>query len=300
MIADYPDLHRFFNISLTSINGPVDPASYHLHAGPTVFGLLRHRKVLDLVECLIGEEISSSPVQQMRMKPPMAAVDRDLKVHSNVGATTWHQDIVALLPEADETEQVTVWLAITEATEQNGCLLSVPGSHREGPQVHCSNEEIASEPHVPERVTAARKGCSLAGQARRCGAVSQNECALCPAEPFPESALEYGSALSPHRSGVGAAGFYGLRGPQPQGARVGTVRPLGLGRRLGGGAAEDCRGPLPGSRFRGCPLERRCGLLEQIPRTNASFASKCMTREKSRFFSILLVISAKTGLFLNW
>ncbi len=152
VIAHDPGLHAHFNISLPLINGPVEAERYHLHAGPAVFGLLRHPKVLDLVESLIGGEIYCSPVQQMRMKPPVTWVDVALKGHSNVGATTWHQDIVALLPEADETEQVTVWLAITEASEENGCLLSVPGSHREGPMVHCSNAELASEPHVPDRM----------------------------------------------------------------------------------------------------------------------------------------------------
>ena len=161
ILADYPDLHRHFNISLPLINGAVDPASYHTHAGPAVFALLRHPKILDVVECLIGPEISSSPVQQMRMKPPETRVGGGLKGHSNVGQTTWHQDIVALLPEADDTEQLTVWLAITEATVENGCLVSVPGSHREGPKPHCANAALASEPHVPEHLMARRAAVPL-------------------------------------------------------------------------------------------------------------------------------------------
>ncbi len=155
-LASYPDLHRFFNVSLPLINGPVDPDSYHTHAGPAVLGLIRNPKILDVVESVIGPEIYSSPVQQMRMKPPVRRVADDLQAHSNVGATTWHQDIVALLPEADDTHQLTVWVAITEASEENGCLVSVPGSHKEGPKVHCSNAEIASEPNVPARLLEGR------------------------------------------------------------------------------------------------------------------------------------------------
>ena len=161
LIAEFPDLHRFFNVSLPLLNGDIDPGTFHMHSGPAVFNLMRHPKILDVVEALLGPEIYCSPVQQMRMKPPEKTVHADLRGHSNVGATTWHQDIVALLPEADETHQVTVWLAITEATVENGCLASIPASHREGPKVHCSNLAIASEPQVPDKVMAGRDAVPL-------------------------------------------------------------------------------------------------------------------------------------------
>lgn len=131
------------------INGTIDAAAFNVHTGPAVFSLLRNPRVLDIVECIVGPEIRSSPVQQMRMKPPEKDVAPGSRVHSNVGMTTWHQDIVALLPEADETEQLTVWIAVTDATEENGCLVCAPGSHRLGPAVHCANDELASEPNVP-------------------------------------------------------------------------------------------------------------------------------------------------------
>lgn len=161
IIAEYSDLHRYFNVSLPLVNEGLEPEHFHMHTGPAVFNLMRHPAILNLVETIIGPEISSSPVQQMRMKPPQRRLSDDVAGHSNVGATTWHQDIVALLPEADETEQVTVWLAITEATLENGCLTSVAGSHREGPKVHCSNLALASEPQVPEKVMQERVGTPL-------------------------------------------------------------------------------------------------------------------------------------------
>jgi phytanoyl-CoA hydroxylase len=161
VLQHHPDLHGFFNISLPLINGPVEAESYRVHTGPAAFALLRNPKILDLLEGLIGPEISSSPVQQMRMKPPAAGLDPCNAAHSNVGRTTWHQDIVALLPEADDTRQVTVWVAVTEASKENGCLLSVPGSHRLGPAVHCANAALASEPHVPTRLMAGRKAVAL-------------------------------------------------------------------------------------------------------------------------------------------
>ena len=116
VIAEYPDLTNFLNISLPLLNEGIDPDTFHVHAGPAVFDLMRHPKVLDVVEALIGPEIYASPVQQMRMKPPAKGLHDAVAGHSNVGATTWHQDIVALFEEADDTHQITVWLAITETT----------------------------------------------------------------------------------------------------------------------------------------------------------------------------------------
>ncbi|MDE0492503.1 MAG: phytanoyl-CoA dioxygenase family protein [Acidimicrobiaceae bacterium] len=153
VLAVDPGSHRWFNISLPLINGPVDPESYVMHCSPAVFDLLRHPAILDVVESVIGPEIASNPVQQMRMKPSQDTVAHEsLRVHSNIGMTTWHQDIVALLPDADDTRIVTVWVALTDAFVDNGCLVSIPGSHRLGPQVHCANEELASEPYVPPAV----------------------------------------------------------------------------------------------------------------------------------------------------
>ena len=63
------------------INGPVEPESYAMHCGPAVFDLLRHPAILDVVESVIGPEIASNPVQQMRMKPSQDMVaDESLRV----------------------------------------------------------------------------------------------------------------------------------------------------------------------------------------------------------------------------
>ena len=62
------------------------------------------------------------------MKPPLRSLDRERAEHSNVGATSWHQDTVALTADADETEMLTLWVAMTEAAVENGCLMSIPGA----------------------------------------------------------------------------------------------------------------------------------------------------------------------------
>ncbi len=149
LLAEYPDLYAYLNISLPLLNERRDPATYRMHAGPAVFGLLRHPKLLDLAEAILGPEVLSNPVQQLRLKPPRRSVSNGVAENSNIGTTTWHQDIVALLPEADNTPLLTIWVAVTPATEEKGCLLSIPGSHRGGPTLHCPGKELAAEMYVP-------------------------------------------------------------------------------------------------------------------------------------------------------
>lgn len=159
-VSACPESVEFFNISLPLVNGAVDPLTYQAHFGPALFQLQRSARILDVVESLIGAEIASSPVQQMRIKPPQATVGEANVSHSNVGVTTWHQDTVAIMPEAEDTEQITVWVAVTDADEENGCLVSIPGSHREGSHPHQAGS-IAREPTVPEAIIAGRKGKPL-------------------------------------------------------------------------------------------------------------------------------------------
>lgn len=160
IVAQFPDLIDRMNISLPLVNGDVDADCYRAHTGPAVFGLLSNRKILDVVESIVGPEIASSPVQQMRIKPPLCRITVDNIAHSGVGNTTWHQDTVAVLPEALETDQVTVWVAVTDASEENGCLASIPGSHLEGPHQHVPGA-IPREPTVPAEIINGRQGESL-------------------------------------------------------------------------------------------------------------------------------------------
>jgi hypothetical protein len=47
----------------------------------------------------------------------------------------WHQD-KAYFDVALDTPVVGVWIALDEATAENGCMHVIPGSHRDGPVVH--------------------------------------------------------------------------------------------------------------------------------------------------------------------
>lgn len=163
LIQDFPDLHYYLNISLPLLNDPGERRAnpYRVHAGPAVFGLMTHPALLDAIESLLGPEIASNPVQQNHMKPPAAGVRGRNALHSNIGQTTWHQDIVSVLPEADQTKMITAWVALTDAGVENGCLSAVPGSHLKGERTHCANGKLASEPTVPDALMAGEEEVPL-------------------------------------------------------------------------------------------------------------------------------------------
>jgi ectoine hydroxylase-related dioxygenase (phytanoyl-CoA dioxygenase family) len=106
--------------------------------GPAIFGALCNERILDAVESLIGPEIYSNPVQHVRLKPPEHLTPKDPKTGLvQLGATPWHQDNGVVNEEADETDIITVWFPLTDATIENGCLAVVPFSHEAGLLPHC-------------------------------------------------------------------------------------------------------------------------------------------------------------------
>jgi hypothetical protein len=107
-----------------------------IRVGPAVFRLLSSPPLLDLVEDVVGGEIYSNPVQHIRMKLPKRAIP-DGYIGGLVTAAPWHQDNGVIMPEADESTVLTVWLPLLEATPENGCLQVIPRSHREGLETHC-------------------------------------------------------------------------------------------------------------------------------------------------------------------
>ncbi len=82
-----------------------------------------HPLLLALVERLIGE----APVMFQSMallKPPRVGRDKP-----------WHQDHAYFQFEL-EAKVVGCWIALDEATVENGCMVIAPGSHLKGPVVH--------------------------------------------------------------------------------------------------------------------------------------------------------------------
>ena len=126
------DIYGHFDIALP--NGDF-PAGAPIHLGRAVYNLLTDASVLDRVEAVIGGEILASPIQHVRIKPAQAKIP-EVK-NGLLKATGWHQDLGVARDAADETEMLTVWIAITDSTLENGCLQVVPYSHRAGLSTHC-------------------------------------------------------------------------------------------------------------------------------------------------------------------
>ena len=125
--------------------------SHTMNAGPEVFRLLTIPRLLDIVESVIGPEIYSNPVQHTRIKPPARYLPAAV-TDSNIAATTWHQDAGVINPEADGTDMLTVWLAVTDATIENGCLIVERGSHHENLTLHCPGTAASATTYIPESI----------------------------------------------------------------------------------------------------------------------------------------------------
>ena len=148
-IDDMYALYQYLDISLPLLQQI--PADTTMHAGPAVFhNLLKNDKILDVAESILGPELYSNPIQHARIKPPKSALPEAVALDSNVSKTFWHQDEGVVTDDAVGVPILTCWVAMTDATEENGCMICVPGSHRE-PAIHCpANGASASEIYIPD------------------------------------------------------------------------------------------------------------------------------------------------------
>lgn len=105
--------------------------------GPAVFAALVNPRLLDAVASVIGSEIYSNPVQHVRIKPPAPALNSGADGGSLVQLTPWHQDNGVVRPTADDTDMLTVWFSLTDASVENGCVQVIPRSHKGGIHTHC-------------------------------------------------------------------------------------------------------------------------------------------------------------------
>ena len=90
---------------------------------PRLNALAAHSGLLGVLERIM--EDTPELFQDMALvKPPRYGSEKP-----------WHQDCAYFnLPEG--TTVIGVWVALDEATAENGCLHVIPGSHREGPMIH--------------------------------------------------------------------------------------------------------------------------------------------------------------------
>lgn len=97
--------------------------AYFVNYAPDLKALSDHPKLLTALRKIIGEE--PDMFQDMALiKPPRIGREKP-----------WHQDFAYFnLPQG--TQVVGVWIALDEATIDNGCMHIIPGTHLEGPHIH--------------------------------------------------------------------------------------------------------------------------------------------------------------------
>ncbi len=90
---------------------------------PRLNAMATHSGLLSVLEQIVDD--TPELFQDMALlKPPRYGSEKP-----------WHQDCAYFnLPEG--TTVVGVWVALDEATPENGCLHIIPGSHIEGPMIH--------------------------------------------------------------------------------------------------------------------------------------------------------------------
>lgn len=135
----------------TTVDSPV-------HTGPGIFGLLTNPKLLDIVEIILGEEIYISPINVVRVKPPEDILPKNKKFHPGLKKTWWHQDIAIYNDDMSNINMLTVWIPLTDASKEMGCLEVVPFSHNGEISMHCATsttkgipfEELGQNRHIVE------------------------------------------------------------------------------------------------------------------------------------------------------
>ncbi|MBT3603515.1 MAG: mitomycin antibiotic biosynthesis protein [Candidatus Latescibacteria bacterium] len=85
---------------------------------PNTFEFIRNENLVNLIEAFVGPEITCNAVSHIRPKMPSTDV-------------IFHQDAVFTTQEAKDILQVTVWIPLVEATEENGCLQVLPRIHQQ-------------------------------------------------------------------------------------------------------------------------------------------------------------------------
>ena len=104
-----------------------------------VHSLVSHPAILDAVSDLIGPNILVYTCTWFIKEPESAAI------------AGWHQDATyfGLRPHV----HVTAWLALTDATAENGCMEFLPGSHHRGQLPHRAGVVAASVNRAGQAVT---------------------------------------------------------------------------------------------------------------------------------------------------
>ena len=101
--------------------------------------IARKPEIVDVIEDLLGPNIKLY-TDQLMMKPRF-----------NGTVTDWHQDSMAWRHFAPQGH-ISCWVALDDATVENGCMTVIPGSHKWGPIAREVQDRFLSNPLVHEPV----------------------------------------------------------------------------------------------------------------------------------------------------
>ena len=130
------DLDQYFNTRLPRDHVKRDSDYF---ATQSLWNLITNKKILDVVEKILGKEIMSNPVQNTRIKQPEKKLPKG-SIHDGLsGRTPWHQDAAVLNTRGQKfTDMVTVWIPFTKTTKKNGCMITVKKINKMGLLNHIS------------------------------------------------------------------------------------------------------------------------------------------------------------------
>ena len=134
---------------------------------------------LDIVEQLIGPDILLFNVTYI------------IKEAGSASHVSWHQDLTYW--GLSDDDQVSMWLALSPATDETGCMKMLPGSHKQGRREHAPTQD---EHNV------LLQGQTVAG-------IDERESVLCPLQPG-EASFHHGWTLHASTPNAGTDRRIGL------------------------------------------------------------------------------------------
>ncbi len=179
-----------------------------------------HPKILDAIENLIGPNIQLHHTK-LNLKPPTSREAR----------FEWHQDY-PFFPHSNY-DLLAVLVHLDDATEENGCLKVIPGSHKLGPQMHVFAKDGAFSSQLKDKSVVADESRYL-NQVCPAGGVEMHHCNMLHSSTAnrgdkPRSVLIFQYRAADNVQLGGSSGAFGagmiVRGENPYRARLldGTI-----------------------------------------------------------------------------
>lgn len=130
------------------------------YLGESIFAFFTNDRLLDTVECVLGSELMCNPIQHLRAKLPTALVDKSLKPYHSV---PWHQDAAVTTVDANDSEIVTFWIPLIDATVETGCMQIIPEAFKRGYLKHVDHGATTVDPALLAGMEPAPVPCRKGG-----------------------------------------------------------------------------------------------------------------------------------------